>query len=73
MAIRKLKRYGWVADLPDHRDFVYSPALGAAGSDLVDLRPQCQPVWDQGQLGSVRRTGRRSSTSSSRQGGDARS
>ena len=46
--------YGWVPDLPDHRDFLYNqvravpPSLPAS----VDLRPKCPPVENQGQLGS---------------------
>lgn len=47
-------RYGWIPDLPDHRDILY-----AAPHDTlqvlpprVDLRPKCPPVVDQGQLGS---------------------
>jgi C1A family cysteine protease len=46
--------YGWVPDLPDHRDFLYSgirPALAALPSS-VDLRPTCPPVGNQGKLGS---------------------
>lgn len=44
--------YGWVADLPDHRDQLYAaPALGVIPPS-VELRPQCPPVYDQGQLGS---------------------
>ena len=47
------KRYGWIPDLPDHRDHVYSaPARMPALPDSVDLRPQCPPVYDQGELGS---------------------
>lgn len=50
----KRSGYGWVPDLPDHRDIVYSavrpvPAVLPPG---VDLRPACPPVEDQGQLGS---------------------
>jgi len=46
--------YGWVPDLPDQRDFAYSaPApLLMALPTAVDLRPNCPPVYDQGQLGS---------------------
>jgi len=46
--------YGWVADLPDHRDLVYAaPAVyTAALPSKKDLRPGCPPVYDQGQLGS---------------------
>src|SRR5580693_7139532 len=46
--------YGWAPDLPDHRDFTYSaPAqFLMALPTTMDLRPQCPPVYDQGQLGS---------------------
>jgi len=51
---RRIGRYGWKPDLPDHRDFLYAapPATAAALPTKVDLRPQCPPVYDQGQLGS---------------------
>src|SRR5215469_16450494 len=51
---RRIKRYGWVRDLPDHRDFIYSAPLAVqeALPTKVDLRSQCPPVYDQGQLGS---------------------
>ena len=50
----KISRYGWLPDLPDERDHFYA-ALVAATAVLpasADLRPQCPPVYDQGQLGS---------------------
>ncbi len=46
--------YGWVPDLPDHRDTLYGvvrpipPTLPPS----ADLRPTCSPVEDQGNLGS---------------------
>jgi len=46
--------YGWVPDLPDHRDRLYG-ALHPAPPTLpssVDLRPGCSPVENQGALGS---------------------
>jgi len=46
--------YGWVPDLPDHRDFMYGqiqPVI-AALPPLIDLRPTCSPIENQGQLGS---------------------
>lgn len=51
---RRIKRYGWIPDLPDQRDFLYSAPRGtlAALPTGVDLRPQCPSVYDQGQLGS---------------------
>jgi C1A family cysteine protease len=53
MSIRT-KRYGWLPDLPDHRDQLYAapPELVAVLPASVDLRAQCPPVYDQGQLGS---------------------
>jgi C1A family cysteine protease len=54
MAARKIAHYGWVPDLPDHRDLLYAAPVAAlqAIPPKVDLRPQCSPVYDQGQLGS---------------------
>jgi C1A family cysteine protease len=50
----KVSRYGWIPDLPDHRDYLYAaPAeIAVAPPANVDLRAQCPPVYDQGQLGS---------------------
>ena len=50
----KIQRYGWVPDLPDHRDQLYSAPVVAlqAMPPKLDLTPQCPPVYDQGQLGS---------------------
>lgn len=47
-------RYGWIPDLPDHRDLHYSAPSATVGRlpASVDLRPQCPPVYDQGDLGS---------------------
>jgi len=50
----KIQRYGWIPDLPDHRDILYSapPATMAALPPFVDLTKLCPAVYDQGQLGS---------------------
>lgn len=50
----KIKRYGWIRDLPDHRDFLYAaPTEVLVRLPLrVNLRSQCPPVYDQGDLGS---------------------
>jgi C1A family cysteine protease len=51
--MRTIKRLGWIPDLPDHRDLLLAPRpVTARLPKSVDLRPQCQPVWDQGNLGS---------------------
>ena len=46
--------YGYIPDIRDFRDHVYAaaPEHLAALPPIVDLRPQCPPVYDQGQLGS---------------------
>jgi len=46
--------YGWVPDLPDHRDLTYAApaAFLTALPTSVDLRSGCPDVYDQGQLGS---------------------
>jgi C1A family cysteine protease len=51
---RQVERYGWIPDLPDGRDRLYSAPLPTlmALPPSADLRPQCPPVLDQGQLGS---------------------
>jgi C1A family cysteine protease len=50
----KVSRYGWLPDLPDHRDQLYAAPAEMAGAlpAKADLRAQCPPVYDQGQLGS---------------------
>ena len=50
----KVQRFGWLPDLPDHRDHLYAAPLVNLGilPATVDLRPTCPPVYDQGQLGS---------------------
>jgi C1A family cysteine protease len=48
------RRYGWLPDLPDHRDHLFA-VPGPIAANLpasVDLRSKCPPVLDQGQLGS---------------------
>jgi len=47
----KRQRYGWVRDIPDHRDLHFSSALRQPPVS-VDLRSQFPPVYDQGELGS---------------------
>jgi C1A family cysteine protease len=48
------KGYGWLPDLPDHRDRRYGAVrrLPRRLPRSVDLRPTCSPVEDQGRLGS---------------------
>ena len=50
---RKIQRYGWRPELPDHRDRHYAPRMRVAPiPDKVDLRDNCPGVYDQGELGS---------------------
>lgn len=50
--------YGWLPDLPDHRDKMYGAVYKVAAPppvplpQIVDLRPMDSPIFDQGQLGS---------------------
>ena len=52
----KIKRYGWIPDLPDHRDFLYAVPTEVLVRlpPSIDLRDQYQfpPIYDQGELGS---------------------
>jgi C1A family cysteine protease len=51
---RSVAGYGWIPDLPDHRDyrFLRKTARVARLPPRVDLRGSCSPVEDQGELGS---------------------
>jgi C1A family cysteine protease len=51
---RKIKGYGWLPDLPDGRDLLYGAPVEMLAKlpKRVDLRKQCPPVYDQGELGS---------------------
>lgn len=48
--------YGWIPDLPDHRDKLYEQLAPIVEMEKlpssVDLRPKCSPVQNQGDLGS---------------------
>ena len=49
-----IKRFGWIPDLPDARDQLYSAPLATLQKlpPRVDLTAHCPPVYDQGDLGS---------------------
>lgn len=51
---RPIQRFGWIPDLPDARDYLYSAPeeVLAALPKKVDLRSKMPKVYDQGQLGS---------------------
>ena len=54
LATRPQQRFGWLPDLPDARDYLFSApeAVLATLPSKVDLRRQMPAVYDQGQLGS---------------------
>jgi len=49
-----VKRFGWLPDLPDTRDYTYAAPLAMLPKlpAKVDLSGKCPPVYDQGDLGS---------------------
>ncbi len=51
--------FGWIPDKPDQRDHYFAVPRGAmvAPPASVDLRSQCPPIYDQGQLGSCTANG----------------
>ena len=52
--------YGWIRDIPDQRDYAYAAPLMRFPKGLppsVDLRSECPPIYDQGQLGSCTANG----------------
>src|SRR5436309_9812458 len=51
---RSVRCYGWIPDLPDSRDRVYRAPIATleALPPRVDLREECPPIYDQGELGS---------------------
>jgi C1A family cysteine protease len=51
---QKISRYGWTPDLPDQRDLVYAAPRAVLRKlpSKIDMRKQCPPVYDQGDLGS---------------------
>src|SRR6266513_1035913 len=46
--------FGWMPDLPDHRDHLYSAPMAKLGPlpSRVSLRRHCPKVYNQGQIGS---------------------
>jgi C1A family cysteine protease len=49
-----VKRFGWLPDLPDARDYTYAAPLAMLRKlpAKADLSGKCPPVYDQGELGS---------------------
>src|SRR5438445_11579045 len=51
---RKISGYGWLPDLPDHRDLLYAPPPDTQRQlpPSASVRDAMPPVFDQGHLGS---------------------
>lgn len=53
---RKVPGYGWIPDLPDHRDRIFNLEnkifLPTAVPSIADLTAQMPPVYDQSQIGA---------------------
>ena len=54
LVTRSPRWYGWVPDLPDHRDQMFQAPVALLGAlpAQVDMRAECPPVYNQGALGS---------------------
>jgi C1A family cysteine protease len=54
MPERRIAGLGWVRDLPDYRDLMFSVPVATLQQlpPQIDMRPQCPPVYDQGRIGS---------------------
>jgi C1A family cysteine protease len=54
VSTRPMQRFGWIPDIPDARDYMYSApeAVLASLPKKVDLRSKMPKVYDQGHLGS---------------------
>lgn len=52
--LRHIRRYGWLPDLPDQRDYTYAAPRRVLSKlpPKADLRPACPAIYDQGALGS---------------------
>jgi C1A family cysteine protease len=51
----RIRKLGWLPDIPDHRDFLYAAPSHVLRSfpPAMDLEPQCpKELYDQGRLGS---------------------
>lgn len=51
-----MRKFGWIPDIPDARDFKYSISrpqeMATPLPPKIDLRELCPPVYDQGSIGS---------------------
>ena len=51
---RRVSRFGWIPDLPDHRDFLFSAPRTVLQKlpAKINLTARCPAIWDQGEIGS---------------------
>lgn len=49
---RQIKRYGWIRQNPDWRDYRFTVPAALTLPRHVDLHAKCPPIWNQGNLGS---------------------
>jgi C1A family cysteine protease len=54
--MNEVRNYGWIKQSDDERDYKCTLSVETLPK-LVDLRPTCPPVYDQGQLGSCTANG----------------
>ena len=47
-----IRKFGWKRDLHDKNDIKFTAEAPVPTPPLIDLRPYCPPVYDQGELGS---------------------
>lgn len=47
-----MRRFGWIPDLPDHRDIRFTVPHGLELPSKLKLLSGCPPIYDQGQEGS---------------------
>ena len=54
LSARRVQRFGWVPDIPDARDFLFSAPEGVLAKlpKKTNMTSKFPPVYDQGQLGS---------------------
>ncbi len=52
MKREKRIKFGWKRDLPDFRDVAYRVSMPVDLPELIDLRPNCPPIYNQGEIGS---------------------
>jgi len=55
--MNEIRKYGWLPDIPDHRDCLFAPEENIVLPKEVNLITKMPPVYDQGSLGSCTANG----------------